>query len=151
MEILNSSTAQGVRPKARQIRCTLVGEIPTRFASARLDQWVVPSGTSSSVRTTTSSTWASVIMRGTPGLGSSLSPANRSRTNRLRHRPTVSRVIPISAATALFVVLSAHLNTMRARCARPCAVLRRLAHPSSVCRSVSVSTSGSLGLPAIPL
>jgi transposase len=52
--------------RARQIRCTLVGEIPTRLASSRLDQCVAPSGTSSRVRTTTSSTWASVIVRGTP-------------------------------------------------------------------------------------
>jgi len=32
-----------------------------------LDQCVAPSGTSSSVRTITSSTWASVMVRGTPG------------------------------------------------------------------------------------
>ena len=68
-EILKSSVRQGCSPKARQIRCTLVGEIPTRLASSRLDQCVAPSGTSSRVRTTTSSTWASVIVRGTPGPG----------------------------------------------------------------------------------
>ncbi|MGW0817368.1 hypothetical protein ACWD00_29780, partial [Streptomyces viridiviolaceus] len=58
------SVRQGCSPKARQIRSTLVGEIPTRRARSRFDQWVAPSGTSSSVRTTTSSTWASVMVRG---------------------------------------------------------------------------------------
>ncbi|SQE00910.1 hypothetical protein FMEAI12_7420002 [Parafrankia sp. Ea1.12] len=129
VDTLKSSTSQGLRPKARQTRCTLLGEIPTRFASSRLDQWVAPSGTSSRVRTTTSSTWASLIVRGAPGLGSSLSPAHRCRTNRFRHLPTVSRLIPSSAATDVLVLSSAHINTMRARWARPCAVLRRLAHP----------------------
>ncbi|WP_030925438.1 hypothetical protein [Streptosporangium amethystogenes] len=43
--------------KARQIRSTLVGEIPTCLAGSRFDQCVAPAGTSSKVRTTTSSTW----------------------------------------------------------------------------------------------
>jgi hypothetical protein len=50
--------------------------MPTRRASSRLDQCVAPSGTSSSVRTTTSSTCASVMVRGTPGRGSSVSPSS---------------------------------------------------------------------------
>ncbi len=123
--------------------------MPARLASSRLDQCVAPSGTSSKVLTTTASICASVIVRGTPGRGSSLSPANRAVTNRLRHFPTVTRVIPSSAATAILLLPSAHSSTMRARWAKPCAVLRRLAHPSNVRRSASVSTSGSLGLPAI--
>ncbi len=150
METLPSSTSQGSSPKARQIRWIVVGDSPTRLASSRLDQCVAPAGTSSKVLTTTSSICASVIVRGTPGRGSSLSPANRAVMNRFRHRPTVSRVIPSSAATAMLLLPSAHISTMRARWAKPCAVLRRLAHPSSVRRSASVSTSGSLGLPAIP-
>ena len=150
MDSLNSSTSQGLSPKARQIRWIVVGESPTCLASSRLDQCVAPSGASSRVRTTTSSIFASAIVRGTPGRGSSLSPANRCLMNRLRHLPTVSRVIRNSAATATLVFPSAHISTMRARWARPCAVLRRLAHPCNVRRSASVSTSGSLGLPAIP-
>jgi hypothetical protein len=76
-EILKSSVRWGWSPNARQMRCTLVGEMPTRRASSRLDQCVAPSGTSSRVRTTTSSTWAPVIVRGTPGRGSSPSPSSR--------------------------------------------------------------------------
>jgi hypothetical protein len=101
---LNSSTSQGLSPKARQIRWIVVGESPTCRASSRLDQCVAPSGTSSKVRTTTSSICASVIVRGTPGRGSSLSPANRAVMNRLRHFPTVIRVIPSSAATAILLL-----------------------------------------------
>jgi hypothetical protein len=54
---------QGSRPKDRQIRCTLVAEMATWRASSRFDQSADPSGTSSRVRTTTSSTCASVIQR----------------------------------------------------------------------------------------
>ncbi len=68
-EILKSSVRQGCSPNARQMRCTLVGEMPTWRASSRLDQCVAPSGVSSRVRTTTSSTWASLMVRGTPGPG----------------------------------------------------------------------------------
>src|SRR5438270_5329646 len=67
--MLKSSVRHGCSPNAGQVRCTLVGEIPTRRASSRLDQCVAPSGTSSKVRTTTSSTWASLMVRGTPGRG----------------------------------------------------------------------------------
>jgi hypothetical protein len=76
------------------MRCTLVGKIPTGRASSRLDQCVAPSGTCSRVRTTTSSTWASVMVRGTPGRGSSVSPSSRSCRKRTRHLVTVLRLTP---------------------------------------------------------
>jgi len=41
-EILKSSVRQGCSPKDRQMRCTLVGDIPTWQASSRLDQCVPP-------------------------------------------------------------------------------------------------------------
>ena len=78
---MKASVRHGCSPKACQIRSTLAGEMPTRLTSSRFDQCAAPSGTSSSVRTTTSSTWASVMVRGTPGRGSSLSPSSRSRRN----------------------------------------------------------------------
>ena len=59
------------------MRCTVVGEMPTFRARSRSDQCVAPWGTSSSVRITTSSTWASLMLRGTPGRGSSPSPSSR--------------------------------------------------------------------------
>ena len=46
-EILNVSVRQGCRPKARQIRCTLVAEMPVLRASSRSGQCLAPSGTSS--------------------------------------------------------------------------------------------------------
>ena len=142
-EILKSSVRQGCSPNARQMRCTLVGEIPTRRASSRLDQCVAPSGISSRVRTTTSSTWASLMVRGTPGRGSSPSPSSRLARNRARHLLTVVRLTPSRAATAVLLRPSAQASTIRARSASPCAVFRRLAQFSSVRRSASDSTSGS--------
>ena len=59
--------APGLQPERPPDPVHDVGEIPTRRASSRFDQCVAPSGVSSRVRTTTSSTWASVIVRGTPG------------------------------------------------------------------------------------
>ena len=142
-EILKSSVRHGCSPNARQMRCTLVGEIPTRRANSRLDQCVAPSGTSSRVRITTSSTWASVIVRGTPGRGSSLSPSSRRARNRARHLTTVPRLTPSRAATATLLPPCAQASTIRARKATPCAVRRRLAQFSNVCRSSSDNTSGA--------
>jgi hypothetical protein len=147
---LKVSVRQGCSPNARQMRCTLVGEMPTRRASSRFDQCVAPSGTSSKVRTTTSSTWASVMVRGTPGRGSSLSPSSRFRKNRARHLLTVPRLTPSRAATATLLPPCAQASTTRARNARPCAVLRRLAQFSNVRRSSPVSTSGSSLVSAMP-
>ena len=75
--------------------------MPARRASSRLDQCVAPSGISSSVRTTTSSTWASVMVRGTPGRGSSPSPSSRRARKRARHLVTVPRFTRSRAATAM--------------------------------------------------
>jgi hypothetical protein len=136
-EILKVSVRHGCSPNARQMRCTLVGEIPTRRASSRLDQCVAPSGTSSKVRITTSSTWASVMVRGTPGRGLSPSLSSRPARNRARHLVAVLRLTPSRAATARLLPPCAQASTIRARNARPCAVLRRLAQFSNVCRSSS--------------
>src|SRR6266487_1974745 len=43
-EILKSSARHGCSPNARQMRCTLDGEIPTRLASSRLDPQRVADG-----------------------------------------------------------------------------------------------------------
>jgi hypothetical protein len=67
------------------------------------------------VRTTTSSTWASVMVRGTPGRGSSLSPSGRLRKNRARHLLTVPRLTPSRAATARLAPPSAQASTIRAQ------------------------------------
>src|SRR5216684_1657579 len=149
-ETLNVSVRQGCSPNARQIRSTLDGEMPARAASSRFDQCVAPSGSSSSVRTTTSSTWASVMVRGTPGRGSSDSPSSRSRRKRARHLLTVLRLTPSRAATARLLPPCAQASTIRARRARPCAALRRLTQFSNLRRSSSDSTSGSSLVSPIP-
>jgi hypothetical protein len=142
-EILKVSARQGCRPKDRQICCTLVAEMPVLRASSRLDQCAEPSGTSSRVRTTTSSTWASVIERGTPGRGSPVSPSRRFSRNRPRQQATVLRSARSRAATATLLPPSAQASTIRARWASPCAVLRRFTQFSSMRRSSSDGTTGS--------
>jgi hypothetical protein len=114
-ETLNPSTSRGLRPKARQIRCTLVGEIPTTLASSRFD----PVGGSLGhllQRPDHDFLHLGVGYRARhAGPRLSLIPANRCLTKRVRHRPALSRLSRNSAATALFVIPSAHISTMRAR------------------------------------
>ena len=109
----------GLQPERPPGRWTLVAEMPARFASSRLDQCVAPSGVSSRVRTTTSSTWASVMVRGTPGRGSSPSPSSRFARKRARHLVTVPRFTRSRAATAMLEPPSAQARTIRARSASP--------------------------------
>ena len=61
----------------------------------------------------------------------------------MRHLATVPRLTPSRAATATLLRPSAHSSTIRARSARPCAVLRRLAQLLSVRRSASDNTNGA--------
>jgi hypothetical protein len=98
---LKLSVRHGCSPNARQMRCTLVGEIPARRASSRVDQCVAPSGVSSSVRTTTtSSAWASMMVRGIAGRDSSSGPSRPLARKRARHVLTVPRLTPSRAAAA---------------------------------------------------
>jgi hypothetical protein len=77
---LKVSVSHGFNPNARQIRPTDDGDIPTRLARSRVDHCVASVGVSSSVRTTTASTSASVIVRGAPGRGSSINPSTPRST-----------------------------------------------------------------------
>ncbi len=137
----------GCRPKARQIRVIAVCESPLALAIERVLQCVAPRGVCSSVIVITRSTSSSPILRGAPGRGSSSRPSTRRSTNRLRQLPTVTRWTPSRSATSPLVSPSAQARTMRARCARPCAVFRRRAHACSVSRSACVSTKAALGRP----
>ena len=131
-------------PNARQIRDTAVWLSPTCLAIDRVDQWVSwRGGGSSSVLVITYSTWASVIMGGRPGPGSSDRPSSRWRTDRPRHFVTVWGQILNCSATALLVAPSAQASTILARKARAWAVLARLDQRSSVCRSSLVRVSGA--------
>ena len=95
---LNSPARWGLSPNARQICDTEVCEMPTAAAMDRVDQCVAPGGADSRVRTITSSTLASSMVRGGPGRGSSQSPSRRRSANRPRHLPTVAGWHPRSAA-----------------------------------------------------
>jgi hypothetical protein len=63
----------------------------------------------------TSSTSASLILRGAPGRGSSTSPSTPRWRNRFRHFTTVAWFTPTRSATTLFAKPSAANNTIRAR------------------------------------
>src|SRR5438132_109280 len=106
-----------------------------------------PRGVLSSVRTTTCSISSSVILRGAPGRGSSYRPARRSRTNRVRHLPTVAGVARSRWATPLLSWPSAHASTMRARRASAGTERDRWARDSNSRRSSLFKISGALGRP----
>jgi hypothetical protein len=107
--------------------------IPVARAIDRVDQWVsLLGGGSSSVLVITCSTWASAMVRGRPGRGSSARPSSRSRTNRPRHLVTVCGQISSRSATALLVTPSAQANTILQRNASACVVLDRRDQRSSV-------------------
>src|SRR5262249_35984348 len=86
----------------------------------RVLQCVAPRGWLSSVCTMTLATFASSILRGTPGRGSSSSPSMPRSTKRRCHLPTVCTVTRSRAATALLLKPEAQPNTMRARNAKAC-------------------------------
>src|SRR5205807_282203 len=120
---------------------------PIALAIPRVLQCVAPRGVLSSVRTTTCSISSSVILRGAPGRGSSYRPARRSRTNRVRHLPTVAGVARSRWATPLLSWPSAHASTMRARRASAGTERDRWARDSNSRRSSLFKISGALGRP----
>ncbi len=120
---------------------------PAAWAIPRVLQCVAPRGVLSSVRTTTCSISSSVMVRGAPGRGSSYKPARRSRTNRVRHLPTVAGVARSRWATPLLSWPSAHASTMRARRASAGTERDRWARDSNSRRSSLFNVSGALGRP----
>ena len=140
LDSLKVSERCGCNPKAPQMRCTVVAEMPVARAIERRLQWVASSGIVSSVRVTTSAILSSPILRGAPGRGSSSSPARRLAAKRRRHVPTVSRETPSFSATARLLSPSAAKSTIRARRAAPCDDLRRRTRCSSSTRSASLRT-----------
>src|SRR5512143_3837336 len=113
----------------------------------RVLQCVAPRGMDSRVRVITRSTSVSIICRGAPGRGSSISPSRRRLVNRVRHFPTVCGVIRRATATAMLDFPVAHVRIMRARWANACAVLRRFTQRSKVSRSSFLKLSGERGRP----
>ena len=129
------------------MRLTVVWLRPERWAMDRVLQCVASLGVDSSVSVITRSTSSSVTARGRPLRGSSDRPSNRRSKNRERHFPTVSSDTSKSAATAMLLRPSAQARIILARSARPCVVLGRRTHRSSVSLSVSSNISGGIGLP----
>jgi hypothetical protein len=130
-------------PKARQIRETADCDMPVACAIDRVDQCVSCPGVSSNVFVITCSTRSSVITRGRPGRRSSDRPSSRLAWNLDRHFETMSRETPKSAAASPIVPPSAQRNTIRARAANACAVVRRRLQATRTCHSSSDSTTGS--------
>jgi hypothetical protein len=131
------------------MRCTADCVSPTSRAIDRVDQCVASLGVDSSVLVITSSTCASVTVRGLPGRGSSTSPSKRSTANRLRHLVTIARTTPTRSAISVFFSPSAANSTIRERCANACALIRRRAHASNCSRSSSlnsIATATGLGI-----
>src|SRR4029453_13827984 len=87
LDSLNPSARCGLSRNAFQIRPTVDLLSPDRLAIDARDQCVASAGVSSNVATITASTCSSVIVRGTPGRGSSTSPSSRGAPNRQRHLP----------------------------------------------------------------
>jgi hypothetical protein len=137
----------GLRPNARQMRLTAVWLIPVARAIDRVDQWVASPGVSSKVLTITRSTCSSVIVLGTPGLGSSLNPSNRRAANRPRHLPTVAACTPSRAPTSTLDSPWAQASTIRQRNANAWLLVPRRAHRSRVWRSSSVKVICTVGRP----
>ena len=147
-------SAQGCSPNARQIRSTLDGEMPG--LPGRL-----PLGP---VRGTVGDLLPACAPPPPPP-GAAGDSARHARTRldrairpvgptyfrkRARHLRTVLRATPSRAATATLLPPPAQASTIRARSARPCAVLRRRIQFSNVRRSSEVSTSGSSLLSPMP-
>jgi hypothetical protein len=121
-----------------------IEDVSVRLARAmpRELQWVASGGLLSRVRTITASIRASSIVRGVPDRGSSQRPSSRCSAKRRRHLPTVSGSIPRRAATTLLCSPSTQARMIRARSAKPCAVLRRDTSDANSARSTSSSSSG---------
>ncbi len=115
LDSLNLSTRWGCSPNECQIRTMARWEKPVCFAMRRVDQWVPWSGSVSSFRVTTSSTCASVILRGAPDRGSSVSPCIPSARKRSRHLPAATRDTSNFWATSALERPSAQFRIMRAR------------------------------------
>ena len=114
-ESFQVSTRWGCRPKARQMREIADWESPSSRASERVEGWVASAGVLSRVRTITSSTWASLIVRGRPGRGSSTRPSSRSAAKRARHLAAMPRVTPSRPAICVLFRPSAASRTIRER------------------------------------
>ena len=136
---LKVSQRWGCRANARQMRPTVAALSPHTRAIERVLQCVASRGIDSRVVVTTRSTSASDTVRGVPGRASSSKPSQPDWRNRRRHFPTVTRVVPNSAATAKSLFPAALASTIRARRASAWAVFGRRTQRSSSSRCMVLS------------
>ena len=141
----------GANPNALHTRETVDCDMPRCSAIDRVDQCVAFFGVVSRVAVIRSLICSSPTVRGRPGRGSSSNPSQRCSTNRPRHRRTVPRLRPRRCATSVFDPPSAAARTIRERIAKPEAVVRRRAHPSSSRRSSSVRTISTARGPRVAI
>src|SRR6266567_2931841 len=125
VESLKVSTRCGCRPKAPQMRCTLVTETPEALAIDRRLQWVASSGIVSSVFVTTSVILSSPILRGAPGRDRQpryvelfrnravVQTFRRQQHDARSRRRTVRRLAPPNACFQLAALLGAENNLHR--------------------------------------
>ena len=116
-ESLNDLRRCGFRPRPDQIRWTVAGLTPTRFAIDRQLQWVAPAGVSCWVRRMISSILSAEIrgLRPRPAR-TRANLANPSRAKRSRHARTVAGVTPTPAAILALATPSAARTNTLARC-----------------------------------
>ena len=122
---LEGSVRWGCKPKARQIRLSVLWLRLQRRAMDRVLQWVASLAVVSSARVIASSTSSSVIAQARPLRGSSDRPSSLRSRNLERHFPTISSDTPRSAATAVLLPPSAQANIILARSTTACAVFGR--------------------------
>lgn len=115
VDSLNVCERCGARANARQIREMLDCDMPVAAAIDLVDQGVAFFGVSSSVLTMTRSMSASVIVRGTPGRGSSHKPSRPRSMKRRRQVRTVSGATCSRRGTSMIEWPSAHSSTIRER------------------------------------
>lgn len=148
VESLNVSLRCGCNPKVFQIRTIADCERPVSAAISRVLQCVAFLGRDVSVLVTTSSTRSSVIRRGGPDRGASLSPCSRIVRKRSRHLQTVALDTPTRSATSSFDSPRLHCKTMFARSTSRCADFGRRTQRCSSARSSSLTVSSRSGRPS---
>jgi hypothetical protein len=132
----------GCSPKVFHTRCTVDFEIPICLAIVRQLQWVPSSGFVFSVLRISAANRSSSMLRGRPGRSSSYNPSMPCSTKRLRHLPTVSRVVDSCSAMWMFFIPCAAFRTILARSTCAWGKLRDEAKDSSCCFCSSVKTTG---------
>ena len=146
LELLDEVGLEAERPPV--MACTEDRETPTASAIDRVDQCVAPTGADSRVRTITSSTLASPMVRGAPGRGSVAEPVEAALGEpRTPLRGPSLDDTPAPRRSPCCNGPRPPANTMRQRNANACDDDGRRAHRSSVSRSSPANSTATVGRP----